>query len=46
MMKLRYYGLYRDEHADFKEEMERMRVLKGKDRPKRKPRSEKAAESS
>lgn len=30
MKKLRYYGLYRDEHEDFKEEMERMRALRGK----------------
>lgn len=30
MEKLRYYGLYRDEHEDFKEEMERMRALRGK----------------
>lgn len=30
MDKLRYYGLYRDEHQDFKEEMERMRALRGK----------------
>ncbi|XP_066249267.1 small ribosomal subunit protein mS33 [Euwallacea similis] len=37
MMKLRYYGLYRDEHQDFKEEMERMRVLRGKVTTKRQP---------
>lgn len=30
MMKLREYGLYRDEHADFTEEMDRMRALRGK----------------
>lgn len=30
MMKLREYGLYRDEHQDFKEEMARMRALRGK----------------
>lgn len=30
MTKLRYYGLYRDEHADFVEEMDRMRALRGK----------------
>lgn len=30
MERLRYYGLYRDEHEDFKEEMERMRALRGK----------------
>lgn len=40
MMKLRYYGLYRDEHADFQDEMERMRVLRGKAKPKRKARSQ------
>lgn len=28
--KLQYYGLYRDEHADFVEEMDRMRALRGK----------------
>lgn len=37
MIKLRYYGLYRDEHEDFKEEMERMRVLRGKIKNKRPP---------
>lgn len=36
MMMLRYYGLYRDEHADFNEEMERMRTLRGKPKRKRK----------
>lgn len=30
MKKLRDYGLYRDEHVDFQEEMTRMRVLRGK----------------
>ncbi|XP_026468286.1 28S ribosomal protein S33, mitochondrial [Ctenocephalides felis] len=30
MMRLRYYGLYRDEHEDFKDEMNRMRALRGK----------------
>lgn len=39
--KLRYYGLYRDEHADFVEEMDRMRALRGKVKPQRKPKSEK-----
>ncbi|XP_017785556.1 PREDICTED: 28S ribosomal protein S33, mitochondrial [Nicrophorus vespilloides] len=33
MLKLRHYGLYRDEHADFKEEMDRMRALRGKVKP-------------
>lgn len=28
--QLRDYGLYRDEHKDFVEEMERMRKLRGK----------------
>lgn len=30
MKKLREYGLFRDEHEDFKEEMNRMRALRGK----------------
>ncbi|XP_076303699.1 mitochondrial ribosomal protein S33 [Lasioglossum baleicum] len=30
MKQLRLYGLYRDEHQDFKEEYERMRELRGK----------------
>jgi len=30
MSILREYGLYRDEHADFKEEMQRARELRGK----------------
>lgn len=39
---LRYYGLYRDEHQDFKEEMTRLRLLRGKppkgrDKRKNKP---------
>ncbi|ENN77897.1 28S ribosomal protein S33, mitochondrial [Dendroctonus ponderosae] len=37
MMKLRHYGLFRDEHQDWKEEMERMRALRGKAKNKRKP---------
>lgn len=37
MIKLRHYGLYRDEHADFAEEMERMRTLRGKPTRKRIP---------
>ncbi|XP_022900371.2 small ribosomal subunit protein mS33 [Onthophagus taurus] len=41
MMLLRHYGLYRDEHADFKEEMDRMRMLRGKAKPERKYKSEK-----
>lgn len=30
MQHLRSYGLFRDEHEDFKEEMKRMRELRGK----------------
>ncbi|KAI5698959.1 28S ribosomal protein S33, mitochondrial [Diaphorina citri] len=30
MRSLRDYGLYRDEHADFTEEMRRLRALRGK----------------
>jgi len=30
--QLRAYGLFRDEHADFKEEMAKLRRMKGKDR--------------
>jgi len=32
MTVLRDYGLYRDEHEDFKDEMERLRALRGKAR--------------
>lgn len=46
MMKLRDYGLYRDEHADFSEEMERMRVLRGKAKPKRQPGGTKKKEAA
>lgn len=35
MRKLREYGLFRDEHQDFKEEMKRLRVLRGKAAPKK-----------
>ncbi|NP_001002306.1 small ribosomal subunit protein mS33 [Danio rerio] len=31
--RLRYMGLFRDEHQDFKEEMRRLRKLRGKGRP-------------
>lgn len=41
MMKLRHYGLYRDEHADFAEEMARMRALRGKTPPERKKKESK-----
>ncbi|CAG4992297.1 28S ribosomal protein S33, mitochondrial [Colias croceus] len=30
MLKLREYGLFRDEHQDFVEEMKRLRALRGK----------------
>lgn len=30
MLKLREYGLFRDEHQDFKDEMKRLRELRGK----------------
>ncbi|XP_070710134.1 small ribosomal subunit protein mS33 [Pempheris klunzingeri] len=33
--KLRFMGLFRDEHEDFKEEMCRLRKLRGKGRPKK-----------
>ncbi|CAG0919470.1 unnamed protein product [Notodromas monacha] len=33
MYTLRDYGLYRDEHEDFKEEMVRLRILRGKLKP-------------
>ncbi|XP_006001297.1 28S ribosomal protein S33, mitochondrial [Latimeria chalumnae] len=33
MKRLRFFGLYRDEHEDFKEEMTRLRKLRGKGRP-------------
>lgn len=36
MGKLRDYGLYRDEHADFQDEMTRMRALRGKVKKERK----------
>lgn len=38
MMNLRNYGLYRDEHEDFREEMQRLRELRGKAKNTRKPR--------
>ncbi|KAG4065327.1 hypothetical protein HA402_012769 [Bradysia odoriphaga] len=42
MRNLRSYGLFRDEHQDFKEEMARQRILRGKppkgrDKRKNKP---------
>uniref|UniRef100_T1H6N2 Small ribosomal subunit protein mS33 n=1 Tax=Megaselia scalaris TaxID=36166 RepID=T1H6N2_MEGSC len=35
MKKLREYGLFRDEHEDFKEEMKRLRRLRGKGPPEK-----------
>lgn len=35
VMKLREYGLFRDEHQDFKDEMKRLRYLRGKIPPKK-----------
>jgi len=35
MFQLRRLGLYRDEHADFAEEMKRLRALRGKVKPKK-----------
>ncbi|XP_077987418.1 small ribosomal subunit protein mS33-like [Glandiceps talaboti] len=35
MKRLRYIGLYRDEHADFKDEMKRVKKLKGKGKPQK-----------
>uniref|UniRef100_A0A0B7BV11 Small ribosomal subunit protein mS33 n=1 Tax=Arion vulgaris TaxID=1028688 RepID=A0A0B7BV11_9EUPU len=32
---LRFHGLFRDEHQDFKEEMVRARILRGKIKPKK-----------
>lgn len=40
MLRLREYGLYRDEHADFREEMNRLRALRGKGPPPRKTKEE------
>ncbi|CAN2387232.1 ribosomal protein S33, partial [Pristimantis euphronides] len=41
MRKLRFLGLYRDEHEDFKEEMKRLRRLRGKGTPKKGKRAKK-----
>ncbi|XP_044519915.1 28S ribosomal protein S33, mitochondrial-like [Gracilinanus agilis] len=35
MRKLRFFGLYRDEHQDFKEEQRRLKKLRGKGKPKK-----------
>lgn len=40
MMAVREYGLFRDEHQDFKEEMKRLRALRGKGPPPRKTKEE------
>ncbi|EPQ13184.1 28S ribosomal protein S33, mitochondrial [Myotis brandtii] len=32
---LRFYGLYRDEHQDFKEEQRRLKKLRGKGKPRK-----------
>lgn len=40
MMVVREYGLFRDEHADFREEMNRLRALRGKGPPPRKTKEE------
>lgn len=40
MLRLREYGLYRDEHMDFNEEMKRLRLLRGKGPPPRKTKEE------
>lgn len=40
MWNLRSYGLYRDEHADWREEMKRLRALRGKAPPERKTKEE------
>lgn len=40
MLKVRDYGLFRDEHQDFREEMKRLRALRGKGPPPRKTKEE------
>ncbi|CAH8616486.1 unnamed protein product [Schistosoma rodhaini] len=35
LQKLRYLGLFRNEHADFREEMARLRQLRGKGKRKK-----------
>lgn len=40
MLNLREYGLFRDEHADFREEMNRLRAMRGKAPPPRKTKEE------
>lgn len=40
MSQLREYGLYRDEHMDFTEEMDRLRAIRGKGPPPKKTKEE------
>lgn len=40
MRNLREFGLFRDEHQDFREEMYRLRELRGKGRPPKKTKEE------
>lgn len=40
MLRLREYGLFRDEHMDFSQEMKRLRALRGKGPPPRKTKEE------
>lgn len=40
MLRLREYGLFRDEHMDHREEMKRLRALRGKGPPPRKTKEE------
>ncbi|CAH8536764.1 unnamed protein product [Schistosoma turkestanicum] len=43
--QLRYIGLYRDEHADFREEMARLRQLRGKGKRRKGERKQQGGES-
>ncbi|XP_014287252.1 small ribosomal subunit protein mS33 [Halyomorpha halys] len=45
MHHLRNYGLYRDEHRDFQEEMQRLRELRGKRTWKREKKEKKEEET-
>lgn len=40
MVNLREYGLFRDEHADFREEIKRLKAMRGKGPPPRKTKEE------
>ncbi|XP_052090485.1 28S ribosomal protein S33, mitochondrial-like [Mytilus californianus] len=44
MKTLRHFGLFRSEHLDFTEEMERLRKLRGKGKPTRDARKRKKEE--